>query len=123
MSESEGQTIERRKNLIAWVSLGISLVALGLKYAAWSVSGSIALKSDALETVINVAAAIGGLWAIHLAERPADDNHTYGHYKAEYLSAIIESAMVLVTALLIARESYEGFVHPRMLALRGPGLP
>lgn len=113
MSDSTGLTVNRLKSQIAWISLGVSLVALGLKYAAWSVSGSIALKSDALETVINVSAAIGGLWAIHLAERPADDNHTYGHYKAEYLSAIIESAMVLVTALLIARESYEGFIHPQ----------
>ncbi|WP_408736890.1 cation diffusion facilitator family transporter [Acetobacter conturbans] len=112
---SDTQSPARRKNVIAWISLGVSLLALGLKYAAWAYSGSVALKSDALETVINVAAAIGGLWAIHLAERPADDNHTYGHYKAEYLSAIIESAMVLVTALLIARESYDGFMHPQAI--------
>lgn len=115
---SDITTTARQKNLVAWISLGVSLVALALKCAAWAASGSVALKSDALETVINVVAAIGGLWAISLAERPADDNHTYGHYKAEYLSAIIESAMVLVTALLIAHAAWDGFMHPQ--SVRAP---
>ncbi|MBV1836325.1 cation diffusion facilitator family transporter [Acetobacter estunensis] len=114
LTSSTATTIENahQKHLVAWVSLGVSIVALGLKYAAWHVSGSVALKSDALETIINVVAAAGGLWAIRLAERPADHNHTYGHYKAEYLSAIIESAMVFVTALLIGKASWDGFQHP-----------
>ncbi|MFT8719312.1 cation diffusion facilitator family transporter [Acetobacter sp.] len=112
---SDGQSFSQRKNFVAWIGLGVSIVALALKYAAWAASGSVALKSDALETIINVVAAAGGLWAIRLAERPADDNHTYGHYKAEYLSAIIESAMVLVTALMIAKAAYDGFLHPQEL--------
>lgn len=98
---------------IAWVSLVVAVVALGFKYAAWIMSGSVALKSDALETVINVVAAIAALWAIRLAERPADDNHNYGHYKAEYLSAIIESAMVLLTAFAIGQAALQGFLHPQ----------
>ncbi|NHO32975.1 cation diffusion facilitator family transporter [Acetobacter fallax] len=110
------------KTTVAWVSLGIAIIALGLKYAAWACTGSIALKSDALETIINVVAAIGGLWAIKLAERPADDNHTYGHYKAEYLSAIIESAMVLVTAFAIGKASIDGFLHPVSVDAPWPGL-
>mgnify|MGYP000932345320 CR=1 FL=1 len=100
------------KTAVAWLSLGVAVIALGLKYAAWACTGSVALKSDALETVINVVAAVAGLLAIKLAERPADDNHTYGHYKAEYLSAIIESAMVLVTAFAIGKASVDGFLHP-----------
>ncbi|MFT9399022.1 MAG: cation diffusion facilitator family transporter [Acetobacter sp.] len=97
---------------IAVCSLLVSLVALGLKYAAWVSSGSIALYSDAIETIINVVSALGGLWALSVAERPADHNHTYGHYKAEYLSAVAEGALVLVTAFVIAREAVEGWLHP-----------
>jgi len=97
---------------IAACSLVISLVALGLKYAAWAVSGSVALYSDAVETIINVVAAVGGLWALAVSERPADHNHTYGHYKAEYLSAVAEGTLVLVTAFIIGREAVEGWLHP-----------
>lgn len=96
-------------------SLLISLFVLGLKYAAWRVSHSIALKSDALETLINVAAAAGGLWAIYIAGKPADRNHTYGHYKAEYLSAIAEAALVLFTAVTIADEAIIGWLHPEVI--------
>lgn len=98
---------------IALCSLAISLVALGLKYAAWAVSGSVALYSDAVETIINVVSALGGLWALSIAERPADHNHTYGHYKAEYLSAVAEGTLVLLTAGVIAHEAWLGWHHPQ----------
>lgn len=97
---------------IALFSLAVSVVALALKYAAWAVSGSVALYSDAVETIINVVSALAGLWALSVAERPADHNHTYGHYKAEYLSAVAEGTLVLVTALVIGREAVEGLLHP-----------
>lgn len=97
---------------LAVVSLFVSLVALGLKYAAFAVSGSVALHADAIETIINVVAAAGGLWALSVAERPADHNHTYGHYKAEYLSAVAEGTLVVITAFIIGREAVEGWLHP-----------
>lgn len=97
---------------LALCSLAVSLVALALKYAAWASSGSIALYSDAIETIINVVSALGGLWALSIAERPADQNHTYGHYKAEYLSAVAEGTLVLLTAFVIAHEAWEGWHHP-----------
>lgn len=97
---------------LALCSLAISLVALGLKYAAWAASGSVALYSDAVETIINVVSALGGLWALSIAERPADHNHTYGHYKAEYLSAVAEGTLVLLTAGVIAHEAWQGWLHP-----------
>lgn len=100
------------RQTVAWLSLGVAVAALGMKYLAWQISGSVALKSDALETVINVIAAACGLWAVRLAERPADENHTYGHYKAEYLSAILESALVLITAAAIGHAAWDGFHHP-----------
>ncbi len=97
---------------IAGVGLAVSLVVLGLKTAAYLVTGSIALYSDALETVINVVAALTALGALWYSGRPADANHPYGHNKAEYFSAVIEGALVLVTALLIAREAWQGWQAP-----------
>ena len=90
---------------VAWGSLGVSIVVLAMKAGAYWVTGSVALYSDALETVINVVAAIGALVALWFAEQPADANHPYGHNKAEYLSAVVEGALVLVTALVIGREA------------------
>ncbi|MDE7546387.1 cation diffusion facilitator family transporter [Acetobacter fabarum] len=104
--------LPRSNRGLAVVSLFVSLVALGLKYAAFAVSGSVALHADAIETIINVVAAAGGLWALSVAERPADHNHTYGHYKAEYLSAVAEGALVVITAFVIGREAVEGWLHP-----------
>jgi cation diffusion facilitator family transporter len=98
---------------VAWGSLGVSIVVLAMKVAAYWVTGSVALYSDALETVINVVAAVGALVALWFAEQPADANHPYGHNKAEYLSAVVEGALVLVTALLIAHEAWLGWRDPR----------
>ncbi|MBO1323623.1 cation diffusion facilitator family transporter [Acetobacter sp. TBRC 12305] len=100
---------------IAILGLLVSFLALGLKYAAYAASGSVALYADAVETIINVVAAAGGLWALSIAERPADHNHTYGHYKAEYLSAVAEGTLVVVTAFIIGREAVEGWLHPMPL--------
>ena len=97
---------------VAWGSLGISIVVLGMKAAAYWLTGSVALYSDALETVINVVAAMGALVALWFSEQPADANHPYGHNKAEYLSAVVEGALVLVTALAIGREAWLGWENP-----------
>lgn len=86
----------------AWGTLAVSLVVLGLKFAAFSATGSVALYSDALESTINVVGAVGALVALWVSARPADANHPYGHYKAEYLSAVVEGALVLATAFVIA---------------------
>jgi cation diffusion facilitator family transporter len=74
--------------------------------AAYWLTGSVALYSDALETVTNIVAALGALGAIWFGEKPADANHPYGHHKAEYLSAVVEGALVLVTAFAIGREAW-----------------
>lgn len=100
---------------VAWGSLGISIAVLAMKATAYWLTGSIALYSDALETVINVVAAIGALGAIWFGEKPADANHPYGHQKVEYLSAVIEGALVLVAAFAIGREAWLGWEQPRAL--------
>lgn len=99
---------------VAWGSLGISIVVLAMKTEAYWLTNSVALYSDALETVINVVAALGALLALWFSFQPADANHPYGHHKAEYLSAVVEGALVLVTALLIGREAWLGWQHPRV---------
>jgi cation diffusion facilitator family transporter len=107
-----GEAMDRALR-IAWGSLAVSVVVLAMKAAAYWVTGSIALYSDALETIINVAAAAAALFALWYSARPADANHPYGHHKAEYFSAVVEGALVLATAILIGNEAWRGWEHPR----------
>ncbi len=96
-------------------SVVIGLAVLGLKVLAWQVTGSLALMSDALESVVNVATALAVIVALRVARRPADDNHPYGHHKAEFFSAVLEGVLIVIAALLILREAYAGFLAPRAL--------
>jgi cation diffusion facilitator family transporter len=102
-------------------SLLLGLVVLGLKLLAWQMTGSIALLSDALESIVNVATALAALAAIRIAARPADANHPYGHHKAELFSAILEGVMIILAAILILRAAWYGFqdAHPLMAPLQG----
>ncbi|MCQ8278011.1 cation diffusion facilitator family transporter [Acetobacteraceae bacterium KSS8] len=97
---------------IGWCSLLVSVVVLGMKAGAYLLTGSVALYSDALETVINVVAAAGALTALWFSELPPDDNHPYGHHKAEYLSAVVEGALVLATSAAILHGAWDGWNHP-----------
>ncbi|WP_196216691.1 cation diffusion facilitator family transporter [Paracoccus shanxieyensis] len=104
-----------RTERIAIGSIVIGLVVLGLKTLAWRLTGSVALMSDALESIVNVATALAALIAIRIAARPADREHPWGHHKAEFFSAVLEGVMIIVAALLILREAWHGFQNPRML--------
>jgi cation diffusion facilitator family transporter len=98
---------------IAVGSLVVGIAVLGLKaFAAWA-TGSIALYSDALESVVNVVTAIVALAAVRLAARPADETLPYGYHKAEYFSAVIIGVFIAVAALLIFREAWYGYFAPR----------
>ncbi|MBP0495796.1 cation diffusion facilitator family transporter [Pararoseomonas indoligenes] len=94
-------------------SIAVGLAVLVTKFGAWWVTGSVALYSDALESIINVVAACVATLALHVSSRPADAGHPYGHGKAEYLSAVLEGVLIILAALSILREAYSGFVHPR----------
>ncbi|WP_428392037.1 cation diffusion facilitator family transporter [Lichenicoccus sp.] len=107
---------------LGWASLAVSAVALALKYAAYVATGSVALYSDAIECIINVVAALGGLLALSVSARPADANHPYGHYKAEYLSAVVEGALVLLTAFAIGRQAWFGLQHPHVPTAPAQGI-
>ena len=102
-----------RTQKAALASAGIGALVTGLKFAAYWLTGSLALYSDALESIINVVAAAFAFVALRVASRPADDDHPYGHHKAEYFSAVIEGALIIVAAMLILRESFHGLLDPK----------
>ena len=104
-----------RTQKAALFSAGIGLAVTGVKFYAAAITGSLALYSDALESIINVVAAIGAFVALRVAARPADDDHPYGHHKAEFFSAVIEGGLIVVASLLILREAYFGLLAPRPL--------
>src|SRR5882757_5436811 len=96
-------------------SIAVGCLVLGLKTAAWWLTGSVALYSDALESIVNVAASAVALGALRFAARPADANHPYGHDKAEFFSAVIEGVLIIVAALLIFDEAWDSWRHVRTL--------
>lgn len=89
---------------------------MGIKYAAYYVTGSVALFSDALESIVNVVAAIAVLIALRIGAKPADADHPFGHHKAEYFSAVLEGVLIVLAALLILREVYFAVLDPHELS-------
>jgi cation diffusion facilitator family transporter len=103
-------------------SIAVGLIVLALKTAAWWITGSAALFSDAAETVVNVAAAGAALVALRFAARPADANHPYGHDKAEFFAAVIEGVLIVVAAMVILQHAWETWNHPSPIEAPLPGL-
>ena len=112
-------------NFASRLALGSVLVAcivLGLKFLAWYMTKSVALYSDALESIINVAAALGAFVALRVAARPADANHPYGHTKAEYFSAVAEGVLIVLAAIAILRAAIPAIQNPAEIAASYEGL-
>ena len=105
-----------RLKLAAVTSIVVAGVVMGLKYAAYWVTGSVALYSDALESIVNLITAAVALYAIHVSAQPADRRHQFGHHKAEYFSAVLEGVLIVVAALLIFHEAYDAVLQPRTLS-------
>ena len=103
-------------------SIFVGLFVFGLKYVAFLMTGSVALYSDALETVVNVLAAGAAVWAIHVAGQPPDAEHPFGHHKAEYFSAWLEGALIALAAAAILYEAWGYLLHPRAISWNDPGL-
>jgi cation diffusion facilitator family transporter len=108
---NEGHALVRR---LAFWGIPLSIGVLGLKMLAWWVTGSVALLSDGLESTVNVVAAFIAYFVIRYAQKPADDDHQFGHHKAEYISAVIEGVLIVVAALLIVQEAWAGLFAPRL---------
>ena len=118
---SYGGTKQKVATLAAW-SIVISLVVLALKAGAWWMTGSIALYSDALESIVNVIASGAALWAIRVSHMPADDDHQHGHHKAEYFSAVLEGVLIIVAALMIFAAAWGSLRAPTAMEQPWEGL-
>ena len=103
-------------------SIAIGVAVFGCKLVAARVSGSTALFSDALESLVNVAASGLALYALIISAKPPDKEHPYGHAKVELLSAVATGAMILVAAVLIFQRAVGVFLHPVALAQLSDGL-
>src|SRR5258708_17396672 len=101
--------------VLASGSILVGVVVLALKSLAYFMTGSVALLSDAIESIVNVVTAIAAFIAIRLSAKPADAEHPYGHHKAEYFSAVLEGVLIVVAAVAILRGAYFGFLAPREL--------
>jgi cation diffusion facilitator family transporter len=107
---------------IAAGSIAIGCLVLAMKGAAWWITGSAALYSDALESIVNVAASVIALVALRFAAIPADANHTYGHDKAEFFAAVIEGVLIVIAALSIFRHAWVTWQDPQPLVMAGKGI-
>ncbi|MDI1444235.1 cation diffusion facilitator family transporter [Polyangium sp. 6x1] len=107
---------------IAAGSLAVSLSVLAIKCVAWRVTGSVALFSDAMESIVNVVTAGATIVAIRGAARPPDAEHPYGHQKAEYLSALAVGALIVVAGLSILWEAYNAFRAPHAIEAPWTGM-
>ena len=106
----------------AWLSIAAAVATILLKGAAWWLTGSVGLLSDALESFVNLAGALMALYVLTLAAAPADDKHAYGHGKAEYFSSVFEGFLILLAAFSIAYTAIDRLLHPQALADVGVGL-
>ncbi len=107
---------------LALVSVGIGLAVLALKFVAWRLTGSVALWSDALESVVNVATAVAALAAIRYSDMPADANHPFGHHKAEYFSVVLEGVLIVIAAVSIFSSAWNGLFNPHPINQPALGL-
>lgn len=104
-----------RVRALALGSIVVAFAVMALKFVAWWLTGSVALYSDALESIVNVVAAFAAFMAIRYAQRPADATHPFGHHKAEYLSAVAEGVLIVIAALLIFHQAATTLLHPHAI--------
>src|SRR5437588_9142304 len=112
----------RSPRFYIFLSVVAALATMTVKFIGYFLTGSVGLFSDAAESVVNLVAALVALWAITLAARPEDEEHTFGHTKSEYFSSGVEGALILVAALIIVVEAIPRLLHPQPLEQVGLGL-
>lgn len=96
-----------------YLSIAAAFITITLKFVAWYMTDSVGLLSDALESCVNLIAALVALIMLSIAEKPADDGHTFGHGKAEYFSGIIEGILIIIAAILIIKSAIPRIIHPK----------
>lgn len=105
-----------------YLSIAAAVVTILLKFYAYHVTGSVGFMSDALESFVNLFAAVFGLVMLNISQRPADEGHEYGHSKAEYFSSAMEGALILIAALSIIRSAIPRIIEPKPLENLNTGL-
>lgn len=106
----------------AWLSVVTAIATISLKSLAYFLTGSVSLLSDALESVINLVAAAFALWMLIIAARPADEDHPFGHYKAEYFAGALEGALIGMASLSIFWVAFQRLFDPQPIEQLGIGL-
>ena len=107
---------------LLWASVAVALITIGLKTGAWWLTDSVGLLSDAMESLVNLASAMFGLMMVTIAERPADEDHPYGHHKAEYFSSGFEGILIIVAGLGILWTAGHRVFDPQPIEQVGLGL-
>jgi len=106
----------------AWLSIAAAILTIGLKSLAYLLTGSVGLLSDALESFVNLAGALMALAMLTIAARPADEDHLFGHSKAEYFSSGAEGMLILVAAISIGITAVQRLMTPKPLEQVGLGI-
>src|SRR5579864_3698235 len=114
---------KNQENIVVqrWV-VTVAVALFLLKLAAYYLTQSVAVLTDALESIVNVIAGLIGLYSLHIAAKPRDLDHPYGHGKAEFLSSAVEGALVLMAGLIIIYEAVTDFIHPAPLQKLDKGI-
>ena len=107
---------------LLWASVVVALVTITLKTLAWYITDSVGLLSDAMESFVNLASAIFALMMVTIAQRPADDEHPYGHHKAEYFSSGFEGILIIAAAIGIMWAAGHRILDPQPIQQVGWGL-
>ena len=115
-------TSKRKVARLAFWAIIVAFGVMALKFVAWWLTGSVALFSDALESIVNVIAAMAAFAAIRISHAPADEDHPFGHHKAEYFSAVLEGVLIVLAALLILAEVWRRWNEPADLSAPWTGL-
>ena len=100
------------KQKTALIAIVGGILIFALKVYTWLISGSIALLSDALESIVNILASLMMYWSVKMSEKPPDQSHPYGHQKVENISCAIEGLLVLLASVMIAKTAYDRLFHP-----------
>src|SRR5665811_267269 len=107
---------------LLWASVAVALITITLQPSAWYITDSVGLLSDAMESLVNLASAIFGLLMVTIAQRPADDDHPYGHHKAEYFSSGFEGVLIIAAAVGIVWAAGHRLFDPQPIQAVGWGL-
>lgn len=121
-ASTTAQANQRLLERFVWLSIATAVATVGIKGVAAWLTNSVGLWSDALESTVNLVAALVALWALRLAAKPPDDNHNFGHGKAEYMSAAVEGSLIFFAAAMIIYSAIQRIITPQPLEQLGLGL-